>query len=43
MDGRKKRDANKGVDRRGFVGEVINSGAISRWRMADNDFVKKPA
>ena len=43
MEGRKKGDERKGVDRRGFVGEATKRGGISRWRMADEDLVKKSA
>ena len=43
MEGGKKGDERKGVDRRGFVGEVTKRGAISRWRVTDEDLVKKSA
>jgi hypothetical protein len=43
MEGRKKGVDIKGAERRGFLGEVTNRGAISRWRTADRDFVKKSA
>jgi hypothetical protein len=43
MEGRKKGVERKGVDRRGFVGEVTKRGAISRWQIADKDLVKKSA
>jgi hypothetical protein len=43
MEGGKKGVDRKGAERRGFLGEVTNRGAISRWRITDRDFVKKSA